>query len=114
MRKARVGRVGAGPRRLVGVAGPGRSTSPALATVGGQPSAGVGPHGVFEPGVSGLAEEGEASPYGARWGLACEQPGGIRQQRGEDAAGQAPEDDAGITGPEASVLEPASVPDRPP
>src|SRR4051812_39375872 len=38
----------------------------------------------------------------------------MRQQRGADAAGAAPQDDAGVTGPEAAVLEPASVPDRPP
>ena len=61
-----------------------------------------------------LAGEGRASPGGARWGLACQQPRGVCQQRGVDAAGQAPENDAGATGPEASVLEPASVPDRSP
>src|SRR5258708_6496268 len=38
----------------------------------------------------------------------------MRQQRGADAAGAAPGDDARITGPETSVLEPSPVPTRPP
>ena len=50
-----VGRVGVGPRRLVGVAGPGRSAPPALAAVGRDASLGVGPHGPTDEGVSGLA-----------------------------------------------------------
>src|SRR5271156_2360595 len=38
----------------------------------------------------------------------------MRQQRGANAAGATPEDDARITGPEASVLEPPSVSSRTP
>src|SRR3954468_698632 len=38
----------------------------------------------------------------------------MRQRRGADAANTAPGDDAGITGPEASVLEPAPVSSRTP
>src|SRR3954449_5464418 len=38
----------------------------------------------------------------------------MRQQRGADAAGAAPQDGAGPAGLEAAVLEPAAVPDRPP
>ncbi|MCA1693702.1 MAG: hypothetical protein LC749_02675, partial [Actinobacteria bacterium] len=53
----------------------------------------------------------EAGRRGASRGLASEQPGGVRQQRGADAAGAAPEDDPGSARPEAAVLEPAAVPD---
>src|SRR5512135_1085754 len=56
----------------------------------------------------------ETGSRGVSPGVACEQPGGVRQQRGADAAGAAPQDDAGIARPEAPVLEPASVPQRPP
>src|SRR5258708_22819675 len=38
----------------------------------------------------------------------------MRQQRGANAAGAAAEDDAGITGPEASVLEPSPISRRTP
>src|SRR5205823_14991181 len=70
--------------------------------------------GPADEGASGLARRGGAGPRGASRRLACEQPGGMRQQRGSDAASATPEDDAGVTGPEAAVLEPSSVPDRPP
>jgi hypothetical protein len=92
-----VGRFGFGPRRPVGVVGPGRSAPPALASVGRDTRLGVGPHGPADEGVSGLARRGAAHPRSASWGLACEQPGGMRQQRGADAAGSAPEDDARVT-----------------
>src|SRR5258705_12602119 len=52
----------------------------------------------------------KAAPHGSH----AHPPGGVRQQRGADAAGATPEDDAGVTRPEAAVLEPSSVPDRPP
>src|SRR3954469_8179133 len=61
-----------------------------------------------------VAHVGEAGQRCAARGLAGEQPGGVRQQRGADAAVPAPQDDAGAAGPEAAVLEPAAVPDRPP
>src|SRR5581483_468753 len=99
---------------LVGVVGPGGSATPALASVGCYGRLGFGPHGPAHEGVSGLACGGAARPRGAPWCLACEQPGGMRQQRGADAASAAPEDDAGVTGPEAPVLESASLLDRPP
>src|SRR5512135_371800 len=38
----------------------------------------------------------------------------MRQQRGADAASAAAEDDAGVTGPETPVLEPAPLRRRPP
>src|SRR5512135_2039477 len=109
-----VGRPGVGPRRLVGVVGPGGIASPALAFVGHHTRLGVGSHGSTDEGVFGLARGGAAGWRGGSWGLACEQPGGMRPQRGADAAGTAPDDDAGITGPETPVLEPASLSSWPP
>jgi hypothetical protein len=50
-----VGRVGAGPRRFVGVVGPGRPASPALASVRRDPRLGLGPHSPADKGMSGLA-----------------------------------------------------------
>src|SRR5262249_39130987 len=103
-----------GPRSPVSVVGSGRSASPALALVRRHRSVGFGPHDPTDEGVSGLAGKGAASPRGASRRLACEQPGGVRQQCGADAASTASEDDPGIAGPEAPVLEPAPLPDRPP
>ena len=115
-----VGRSGVGSRGLVGAAGPGRITSPALATVGNDarvgrdPGLGVGPHGPVGEDATRLARSSTAGSPGAARGVACEQPGGMRQQRGADAASAAPQDDAGSAGPEAAVLEPSSLPHRPP
>ena len=55
-----VGRAGIGPRRVVGVAGPGRTASPALASVSRDTSLGVGAHGPTDEGVFGLARRGAA------------------------------------------------------
>ena len=86
---------------------PGRS-------VVGDTSLGVGSHGAAEQVVPGLGGASGAGPGGAPRRLAGQQPGGVRQQRGADAAGATSEDDAGIAGPEAAVLEPEAVPHRPP
>src|SRR5206468_7581120 len=102
------------------IARPGRVASPALATLGHGAGLGshtgvaVGPYGPIGEDGPRLARPSPAGSPGAARGVACEQPGGMRQQRGADAAGAAPEDDAGVAGPEAAVLEPAAVPDRPP
>ena len=52
-----------------------------------------------------------AGARGAGRGVAGEQPGGGDQQRAADAAGAAPEGDAGAVGPEAAVLELSPLPD---
>ena len=110
-----VGRPAPGPRLLVGVIGLGRSASPASASVDrDNPSLGIGPHGPTDEGLSGLARRGATGPRGASRGLACEQPGGMRQQCGADAASATPEDDAGCRGPQTPVLEPTPLSSRPP
>ena len=93
-----VGCSGYGCRDLIGTAGPGRITSPAVAPlgndarVGRDPGLGVGPHGPIDEDATRLARSSTAgSPRVAR-GVACEQPGGMRQQRGADAASAAPHD----------------------
>jgi len=64
---------------LDGAVGPGRPASPAVAPVGRHTRLGLGPHGPVDEGVSGLARRGRACPCCPSWGLACEQPGGMRQ-----------------------------------
>ena len=52
-----VGRVGTGPRRLVGVVGPGRSAPPALASIGRHPRLGDGSGGPTHEGMWRLARD---------------------------------------------------------
>ena len=81
------GGFGAGPRGLVRVVGPGRVASPALATVGNDAwvgrdtSLGVGPHGSVGEDATRLAQTSPAGSPGPAWCVACEQHGGMRQQR---------------------------------
>jgi hypothetical protein len=60
-----------------------------------------------------VTQVGAAGRWGTARGVAGEPPGGVRQQCGTEAAVTASEDDAGAVGPEAAVLEPSAVPDRP-
>src|SRR5437764_1330019 len=48
------------------------------------------------------------------WRVACVESRGVPQQRGTDAAESSPEDDAGVAGLEAAVLELPGVSDRAP
>src|SRR5262245_51384440 len=99
-----VGRVGAGPRGPPGLVGPGSPAPSALASVCRHAGLGLGAYGAAHEGMQRLASGGAARSCSASRGLACQQPGGVRQQYGADATGATPEDDAGVTGPEAPVL----------
>ena len=56
------------------------------AGVGGDTGLGRGPHGPVGEDAIPTGVSGPAGPPGAARGVACEQPGGMRQQRGADAA----------------------------
>src|SRR5512135_2737120 len=114
------GDAGPGAGRPGGVAGSGGPAAAALAVgrvdARGRGGAGPGPRpgGAVGEDIPRVAGSGGGGEPGLTRGVAGEQPGRVHQQRGADAAVPAPEDEPGVAGPEAAVLEPAAVPNRPP
>src|SRR5439155_27185198 len=83
-----------------------RVGGPALRAVG----SGVGP-----VVVRGRRDAGRGRrAWGRAWRVACVEPGGVPQQRDADAAESSSQDDPGLAGREAAVLELPGVSDRAP
>src|SRR5262249_18383157 len=87
-----------------------QGTMRGLLLVWGVLIAGAGAAG--QQGGAGLGEAPAGAGPGVERGSGVKLRGG-HQQRGADAAEQAPEDDAGAVGSEEAVLEPAPVPHGP-